>query len=411
MTLVLPAPLDVVDAAFDGSIAVEIGDLIFHDTNDAKPASSQADQGSEAANQAAFVPRFLGVAVERKLSTDAAGTLQVAVDVIREYACVASAFEIGDWVTVDEAASGTALENQKLVKTTDPSLAIGYVIKRYGSAVTTVLVRLMSNVLPPTMLGTTAITTTTGVFSTSLTAPVLVFSGATGTPEIRLTTNLADALSIEDSAGDLMVFTTTTGSQLITVTPALTVTGLITSNGGLTLSGAVDLTFSGTTGQPEIVVPTNLADALSIRDSAADIIVITTTTGQPAVTITPATTITGALTLGGAFAPKAITTPVAAAGSTVADAGQLGNATVVHITSDGAAKGVKLPSVTAAGPIVFVINDSSTAAELYAESTGTVNGLAPDASVVVPASKGLICFATAAKTWLAFDMTSLASAS
>lgn len=343
MTLVLPAPLDVVDAAFDGSLAVEIGDLIFHDTNDAKPASSQADQGSEAANQAAFAPRFLGVAVERKLSTDAAGTLQVAVDVIREYACVASAFEIGDWVTVDEAASGTALENQKLVKTTDPSLAIGYVIKRYGSAVTTVLVRLMSNVLPPTMLGTTAITTTTGVFSTSLTAPVLVFSGDTGTPEIRLTTNLADALSI--------------------------------------------------------------------RDSAADIIVITTTTGQPAVTITPATTITGALTLGGAFAPKAITTPVAAAGSTVADAGQLGNATVVHITSDGAAKGVKLPAVTAAGPIVFVINDSSTAAELYAESTGTVNGLAPDASVVVPASKGLICFATAAKTWLAFDMTSLASAS
>lgn len=119
------------------------------------------------------------------------------------------------------------------------------------------------------------------------------------------------------------------------------------------------------------------------------------------------------LVLGDVLTFKSIVTAVAAAGSTVADAGQLGDASIVHITSDGAAKGVKLPTTTAAnvGDVVFVINNSSTAAELYAASGGTVNGLSADASVVVPASKGLLCFCTGANTWVAFDLTAKATAS
>lgn len=104
-------------------------------------------------------------------------------------------------------------------------------------------------------------------------------------------------------------------------------------------------------------------------------------------------------------------TPVAAAGSTVADAAALANTYITHITSDSAAKGVKMPAVTAAGVVRIVVNNSSTAAELYAEATGTVNGLSADASVVIPASKGLLLISTAAKTWIAFDLTALATAS
>jgi len=104
-------------------------------------------------------------------------------------------------------------------------------------------------------------------------------------------------------------------------------------------------------------------------------------------------------------------TPVAAAGSTIADAAALANTFITHITSDGAAKGVKLPAVTTAGVVRIVVNNSSTAAELYAESTGTVNGAAADASMVIPASKGVLCISTAAKTWIAFDLPALASAS
>ena len=103
-------------------------------------------------------------------------------------------------------------------------------------------------------------------------------------------------------------------------------------------------------------------------------------------------------------------TPVAAAGSTVADAGQLAASAVVLITSDGATKGVKLPTGVA-GMVIEVINTSGTACELYAASGGTVNGLSADASVVVQASKGVRCICTAADTWLAFDLVALATAS
>ena len=102
--------------------------------------------------------------------------------------------------------------------------------------------------------------------------------------------------------------------------------------------------------------------------------------------------------------------PVAAAGSTVADAAALNATNVNHITSDGTAKGVKLTTV-ASGDWGVVINNSSTAAEFYAASGGTVNGLSANASVVIPASKGLWWFATGADTVVAFDMTAKATAS
>jgi hypothetical protein len=101
---------------------------------------------------------------------------------------------------------------------------------------------------------------------------------------------------------------------------------------------------------------------------------------------------------------------VAAAGTTVADAAQLAASAVTLISSDGATKGVKLPTGVA-GMVIDVIATTATAAELYAASGGTVNGLAPDASIVVPASKGVRCFCTAADTWTVFDLTAKATAS
>jgi predicted RecA/RadA family phage recombinase len=105
-------------------------------------------------------------------------------------------------------------------------------------------------------------------------------------------------------------------------------------------------------------------------------------------------------------------TPVAAVGSAVGDAGALADTLITHVTSDGAGKGVVLPAVTTAGVIRIVINNTAgTACELYAESTGTVNGLAGDASIVLPAATGVICISTAAKTWLAWNWLTKSSAS
>ena len=67
----------------------------------------------------------------------------------------------------------------------------------------------------------------------------ITLSGATGVNEIVLPTNLADALSIEDSAGDLMVFDTTTGTQVLTITPATTIAGALILSGGTGASNAL----------------------------------------------------------------------------------------------------------------------------------------------------------------------------
>ena len=65
----------------------------------------------------------------------------------------------------------------------------------------------------------------------------------------------------------------------------------------ITLNG--NLTYSGATTVNKLTLPTNLADALSVLDSAGDLVVFDTTTGTQVVTITPAVTITGALTANG----------------------------------------------------------------------------------------------------------------
>lgn len=127
-------------------------------------------------------------------------------------------------------------------------------------------------------------------------------------------------------------------------------------------------------------------------------------------TLTLNGTATGKVIAGRFLNVKSITVPVAAAGSTVADAGQLGAGNIVHITSDGATKGVKAPT-TVLGDFQYVINDSATACEFYAASGGTVNGLSADASIVIPASKGIFWQATAADTIIAFDLPSKSTAS
>lgn len=147
--------LNVAYFDFDGSIEVNVGDLMYHDSDDVKPASSQADQGSAGANQDLFAPLFAGVAGDSRKSgdTQALTDFLVWTDVIATYDCVSDTYEVGDYVTVTEVTAGTSLEDQKLEKTTDETRAIGRCVKRVGTAATRVKVRLISSVLPNSALG------------------------------------------------------------------------------------------------------------------------------------------------------------------------------------------------------------------------------------------------------------------
>jgi hypothetical protein len=102
-------------------------------------------------------------------------------------------------------------------------------------------------------------------------------------------------------------------------------------------------------------------------------------------------------------------TATAATGSVHTDAAALASTNITFITSDGAAKGVKLPT-GAPGDIMDVINNSATAARLYPATTGTLNGLAVNAAVVIPASRGVRCFCSATNAWTVFEMYSKAAA-
>jgi hypothetical protein len=112
----------------------------------------------------------------------------------------------------------------------------------------------------------------------------------------------------------------------------------------------------------------------------------------------------------GTWSPYASVTAVstAATGSTHLDAAALSSTNTTFITSDSAAKGVKLPT-GAAGDIMEVINNSAIAAKLYPALNGAINGLSTNAAVVIPASKGVRCFCSAADTWTVFDMTARAT--
>lgn len=132
--------------AVDSATVIEIGDLVYLSTDDARPASSQADGGSEAVNQAGFHDFFVGVAMQRSRAGDIS-PIRVATSGVFEFDCLATTFEVGDLIGVDEAASGTVLEDQVVAKVLGTSQAIGRCAKRYTSNTTRVLVDIVSTVM------------------------------------------------------------------------------------------------------------------------------------------------------------------------------------------------------------------------------------------------------------------------
>lgn len=130
----------------DSATVIEIGDLVYLDTDDAKPASAQADQLTEAANQEQFHDNFAGVAMQSSRSGDT-DSVRVATTGVFEYDCVSTPFEVGDLIGVDEATSGTELEDQMAALVATANLAVGRCAKRLSPASTRVLVDIVSTVL------------------------------------------------------------------------------------------------------------------------------------------------------------------------------------------------------------------------------------------------------------------------
>lgn len=131
--------VDVADAQ-----VVAVRDLIVNDAGVFKRASDLADQGTEALNQAMAARLFVGVSEHAKTAAQTEIdkiAVNASFDAEHEFNCVSEVHAIGDFLAIDEASSGTALEAQKLVKTTDRAAAIFECVRADTTASTTVLVR------------------------------------------------------------------------------------------------------------------------------------------------------------------------------------------------------------------------------------------------------------------------------
>jgi hypothetical protein len=130
----------------DSATVIEIGDLVYLDTDDAKPASAQTDQGSELTNQQAFHDLFAGVAMQASRSGDTQ-PIRVATSGVFEFDCLSTTAEVGELMSSDENGAGSALLNQTVAKVTSAGAAIGRCAKRVNPAGTRVLVDIVSTVL------------------------------------------------------------------------------------------------------------------------------------------------------------------------------------------------------------------------------------------------------------------------
>ena len=133
-------------SAVGSATVIEIGDLVWQDSDEAKPASAQADQGSEIANKEKFAENFLGVAMQRSRNGDTT-PIRMATTGVFEFDCPNGTFCLGDLISADENAAGDALLNQQVDKVAYSRYAIGRCAKREPSATTRVLVDVRSTVM------------------------------------------------------------------------------------------------------------------------------------------------------------------------------------------------------------------------------------------------------------------------
>ncbi len=145
-------------AEVDADVEIEIGDLVFQDIDDAKPANL-----TERDSVDRFTRHFLGVAMQRSRFGDTT-PIRVATTGVFEFVCPSGTFELGELMGVDRTEipdrdgnpHKSVLANQRVAKTSEPELAIARVAKRVLVARNSVFIDIRSTVMTGGVAGTTA---------------------------------------------------------------------------------------------------------------------------------------------------------------------------------------------------------------------------------------------------------------
>lgn len=134
------------EAEVDSSTVIEIGDNLFLDTDDAKPASSFTWQSNLADTQEAFAEDYLGVAVSASADGDT-DPVRYARGGVMKFPCSSATFGIGAPIAPAKA-SGDNLLDQEVAEAASALGAIGRVTERYDSSVTEVRFEIMGSKAP-----------------------------------------------------------------------------------------------------------------------------------------------------------------------------------------------------------------------------------------------------------------------
>jgi hypothetical protein len=139
----------------DSATVIDIGDLVWLDTDDAKPAGHDTNgdgtgdlwNTSLAVTQEALHDKFVGVAMQRSRAGDTT-PIRVATSGVFELDTASATYEVGTLVGADKAAGNNLLDQQvKALSAGQENLAVGRVAKRVQPAGTRVLVDIQSTVM------------------------------------------------------------------------------------------------------------------------------------------------------------------------------------------------------------------------------------------------------------------------
>ncbi len=202
----------------------------------------------------------------------------------------------GDLIVANGKGLKGSTTNGETVSVFGYDVGVGYV-----SALT-----ITNNATPATVLGNTSGTTAISSSDWTIsTAGNMAGIGTIAADGVITSTNSTDASDLS--------------------TASVVLAGGLAVTKQLYVGDDIDMSVS-TTGTYDLTLKTNQADALSIKDSAADIIVFGTLTGAPTVTITPATDVVGAFTAGSVASDAAVsgTTITASTGFALGDGDYIG---------------------------------------------------------------------------------------
>lgn len=138
--------INSVEAAVDAATVIELGDLLWQDVYDAKPALALGTRGNPIVDQGLFVAKFLGVAMQRSRSGDTA-PISVATTGVFQFDCSRSTFELGELIGPVFNACEDRLFNQRVIRVYRARHAIGRVTKYEHDLVGSVLVDIRSTVM------------------------------------------------------------------------------------------------------------------------------------------------------------------------------------------------------------------------------------------------------------------------